>query len=142
LGQIESAPLLARYRRPQPRLAAGQALAPVVSAMMDVSDGLLIDASRMAQASGLGLEIEPRSGAALRRLRRGMRRHPFSPHRRVGRRRRLRAALCCRLRPRSRRIPITNVGRFHSEPGLNLRFGGAPVDYPGPLGWEHRAKNS
>jgi len=46
------------YLRPVPRLAAGQALAPVVHAMMDVSDGLLIDARRMAAASGLALVID------------------------------------------------------------------------------------
>lgn len=39
------------YRRPRPLLAEGRALAPVVSAMMDVSDGLLLDCWRMARAS-------------------------------------------------------------------------------------------
>ncbi len=46
------------YRRPVALLAAGQALAPLVSAMMDLSDGLLLDASRMAEASGVTLAIE------------------------------------------------------------------------------------
>lgn len=46
------------FRRPQPRLAEGRALAPHVTAMMDVSDGLLIDAARMADASRLTLAIE------------------------------------------------------------------------------------
>jgi thiamine-monophosphate kinase len=50
--------LVRRYRRPRPRIEAGEALAPLVSAMMDVSDGLLIDAARMAEASGLALRIE------------------------------------------------------------------------------------
>ncbi|MEH3121506.1 MAG: thiamine-phosphate kinase [Sphingomonas phyllosphaerae] len=50
--------LLARYRRPVPRLAEGRALAPQVNAMMDLSDGLLIDASRMAAASGLAVTID------------------------------------------------------------------------------------
>ncbi|WP_114520414.1 thiamine-phosphate kinase [Altererythrobacter sp. ZODW24] len=45
------------YRRPVALLSEGQALAPHVSAMMDVSDGLLLDASRMARASGVSLEI-------------------------------------------------------------------------------------
>ena len=45
------------YNRPRPLLAEGQALAPHVSAMMDVSDGLLLDASRMAKASGVSFEI-------------------------------------------------------------------------------------
>ena len=46
------------YRRPVALLAEGQALAPHVTAMMDVSDGLLLDASRMADASGVTLAID------------------------------------------------------------------------------------
>jgi thiamine-monophosphate kinase len=46
------------YTRPQPRLAEGQALAPFATAMMDVSDGLLLDAWRLAEASGVSLAIE------------------------------------------------------------------------------------
>ncbi len=47
----------AAFRRPAPRLAEGKALAPLVSAMMDVSDGLLIDSARLAEASGVTLAI-------------------------------------------------------------------------------------
>jgi thiamine-monophosphate kinase len=47
------------YRRPVPRLAEGRALAPLVTAMMDVSDGLLLDASRMAGASGVTVSLDP-----------------------------------------------------------------------------------
>jgi thiamine-monophosphate kinase len=64
------------YRRPAALLAEGQALAPHVTAMMDVSDGLLLDASRMARASRATLAIdsaavpiaapEDRRGEALR----------------------------------------------------------------------------
>src|SRR5690606_695667 len=43
------------YRRPQPRLAEGRALAPLASAMMDVSDGVLLDAWRLAEASQVSL---------------------------------------------------------------------------------------
>ena len=50
--------LLARFRRPQPRLALGRALGGVATAAMDVSDGLLIDAERLAAASGVGLAID------------------------------------------------------------------------------------
>ena len=39
-------------------LAEGRLLAPRVSAMMDVSDGLLLDAMRMAQASGVTFAID------------------------------------------------------------------------------------
>lgn len=50
------------YRRPLARLAEGEALAPLVTAMMDVSDGLLLDSWRLAEASGVSLAID--GGAA------------------------------------------------------------------------------
>lgn len=46
------------YRRPEALLREGQALAPCVSAMMDISDGLLLDAWRLASASGITLSID------------------------------------------------------------------------------------
>lgn len=46
------------YRRPIPRLGEGIALAPHVTAMMDISDGLLLDAWRLARASGVTLNID------------------------------------------------------------------------------------
>jgi len=45
------------YRRPQARLAEGISLARRVTAMMDVSDGLLLDAWRLARASGVSLAL-------------------------------------------------------------------------------------
>jgi len=49
---------LQTFNRPVPRLAEGRALAPQVTAMMDVSDGLLLDAYRLAEASDVTLAIE------------------------------------------------------------------------------------
>ena len=49
---------LAAFNRPIPRLAEGRALAPHVTAMMDISDGLLLDAFRMAEASGVTLALD------------------------------------------------------------------------------------
>lgn len=46
------------YRRPRALLAEGQALAPLVSAMMDISDGLLLDAARLAGASDVTLALD------------------------------------------------------------------------------------
>ena len=43
--------LTGHFLRPLPLLDEGRALAPHVTAMMDVSDGLFLDATRMAQAS-------------------------------------------------------------------------------------------
>ena len=52
--------LVSRQLRPQPRIAAGLALAAAgASAMIDLSDGLLADARHLAAASGVGLELEP-----------------------------------------------------------------------------------
>jgi thiamine-monophosphate kinase len=51
-------PLVDHYRRPVPLLAAGVALASAATAMMDVSDGLLIDLNRLCEASGCGAEID------------------------------------------------------------------------------------
>lgn len=48
----------AAYTRPLARLAEGEALAPLVTAMMDVSDGLLLDAFRMAEASEASIAID------------------------------------------------------------------------------------
>ena len=48
--------LSGRYRVPRPRM--GLRLAGIVSACMDVSDGLLQDAGHLARAAGLGIEID------------------------------------------------------------------------------------
>jgi len=48
----------AAYSRPQPLLTEGKALAPHITAMMDVSDGLLLDAFRMAEASAASIAID------------------------------------------------------------------------------------
>lgn len=46
------------YSRPIPLIAEGKAIAPHVTAMMDVSDGLLLDAFRMAEASAVSIAID------------------------------------------------------------------------------------
>ena len=57
-GGEDDGPLTAAYLRPRPLLAEGKAMAAMATAMMDVSDGLLIDAARMAKASGLSAAID------------------------------------------------------------------------------------
>ena len=63
LGQASAAPdiaqcLLARYWTPQPQLALGVALRGKATAALDISDGLLADATHMATASAVALHIE------------------------------------------------------------------------------------
>jgi thiamine-monophosphate kinase len=50
--------LRARFLYPEARLAAGRALRPLASAMLDVSDGLDQDLGRLAAASGVGMALD------------------------------------------------------------------------------------
>ncbi|WP_417613746.1 thiamine-phosphate kinase [Parasphingorhabdus sp.] len=50
--------LLKAHTRPTPRLEEGRILSNLVSSMMDISDGLLLDASRIAEASSVLIEID------------------------------------------------------------------------------------
>jgi thiamine-monophosphate kinase len=127
--------LLNRFRRPTPRLALGAALGGVASAGMDVSDGLLIDAARLAAASGVALAIDldavPLSRPAanldelLARVTAGddyelLFSLPAGTDAR---------GLCT--------TPVTRIGRVLPGAGLTLRFAGQPVPLPARLGWEH-----
>ncbi|WCM25769.1 thiamine-phosphate kinase [Sphingomonas sp. QA11] len=137
-GMSGPAELLAAYRRPMPRIADGRALAPLVHAMMDVSDGLLIDGARMAEASGLALEIDL---AAV----------PLSPayRRFVGDDRDARIAaatagddyqLLFVAPPRfALPVPATRIGSFSPGAGLCLMDGAEAVALPPRLGFEHAA---
>ena len=56
--------LILAHRRPTPRLAIGQALARAgAGAMMDISDGLCMDAARMALSSWRADHHRPGPGA-------------------------------------------------------------------------------
>jgi len=58
-GELDThALLLERYQNPRPRLELGQALHGLASACIDISDGLVADAGHIADAAGVGIEIE------------------------------------------------------------------------------------
>ncbi|SCW64293.1 thiamine-phosphate kinase [Sphingobium faniae] len=134
LSSGAAGPLIEAFRRPRPRLAEGMLLAPHVHAMMDVSDGLLLDASRMGAASGLAVTIDhiPLS-SALEAVRGGSTATQIAAAR-AGDDYELLFALPARMKPSVRAIP---VGRFSAGAGLTLVIDGAAVPLPDSLGWEH-----
>ncbi|MFC3441968.1 thiamine-phosphate kinase [Sphingobium rhizovicinum] len=129
-----SGPLVDAYRRPRPRIAEGALIAPVATAMMDLSDGLLIDAARMAQASGVAVTIDhiPLSRALERA--RGASVAVQIAAARAGDDYELLFALPRSKTPPVRAIP---VGYVTQGAGLALMIDGAVMPLPDRLGWEH-----
>jgi thiamine-monophosphate kinase len=137
-------PLVDVYRRPIPQLGAGQELAPRARAMMDVSDGLLLDASRMAEASRctIGIELDnlPLSKSFVAEVGDGLPSRLFAATR--GDDYALLAALPAKFDPATLSLPkgtrIAQIGSLSKgEPSLSLTWRGEPVQLPETLGFEH-----
>ena len=137
-------PLVDIFRRPVPQLGAGEALAPEAHAMMDVSDGLLLDARRMAEASRCSIAIEldqlPVSSAFVAERGRDLSARLFAAT--GGDDYALLAALSTELDPATLSLPsgtrVTRVGSLIAgKVSLSLTYGGEPVDLPKRLGFEH-----
>jgi thiamine-monophosphate kinase len=136
-GAVEPVALVNAYRQPQPQLALGQILAPVVTAMMDVSDGLLIDTQRLADASGVAaiidLDAVPLSLQALE-------------YRGGSRAARLAAATAgddyqllftSSLPLPNLPSPVTRIGQISRGNGIHLHDDDGAVPLPTSLGWLH-----
>ena len=133
------------YRRPIPQLGAGQVLAPHARAMMDVSDGLLLDAQRLAQASGCSATIDldrlPLSAAFVAERGSLLDARLFAAT--GGDDYGLLAALPAELDAATLPLPkgtrISRIGTLTAgEASLSLTSGGDPVALPERLGFEHQ----
>ncbi|WP_288934515.1 thiamine-phosphate kinase [uncultured Sphingomonas sp.] len=135
-GEPGPAALATRYRRPQPRLGEGRVLSRVAHAMMDVSDGLLIDAARMGAASRLGVEIDLAAVplSADYRACRGADRSARLAAATAGDDYELLFAMPANTVPA---VAATLLGRFRRAPGLYLHEAGVPIPLPPSLGFEH-----
>jgi thiamine-monophosphate kinase len=138
-------PLVDIYRRPIPQLRAGQTVAPHAHAMMDVSDGLLLDARRMAEASGCAIEIAldilPLSAAFTAAMGSDAQAHLFAAT--GGDDYALLAALPSELDLATLSLPegtrIARIGLLSAgEPRLSLSWHGEPLELPERLGFEHQ----
>ena len=138
-------PLIEAYRRPVPQLAVGRLLAPHASAMMDLSDGLLIDASRLCRASGCAARIDldslPISRAYV--AERGADRRSRLAAATGGDDYALLAALAPDFDPLSLSLPsgtiLASIGTLDQGEGLTLSDAAGKVPLPEQLGYEHRA---
>ena len=137
-------PLVDQYRRPVPLLAAGKVLAAEASAMMDVSDGLLIDLQRLCEASGCGAAIDlaqiPLSRAFVAERGQDRKARLFAAT--GGDDYALLASLPETVDPLRLSLPrpttIAAIGRLNDAPGIALSHDGKPVALPAALGYEHR----
>jgi thiamine-monophosphate kinase len=134
------------YRRPVPQLVAGRALAPHAHAMMDVSDGLLLDARRLAEASHCSAAIEldalPLSRAFVAEHGQDLAARLFAAT--GGDDYALLAALPAEIDAETLSLPkdtrITRIGSLTGAgPSLCLTSSGKPVELPERLGFEHES---
>ncbi|MDP9422125.1 MAG: thiamine-phosphate kinase [Pseudomonadota bacterium] len=138
-------PLIEAYRRPVPQLAVGRLLAPHARAMMDLSDGLLIDASRLCRASRCSARIDldrlPISRAYI--AERGADRRARLAAATGGDDYALLAALPADFDPLSLSLPsgtiLAPIGTLGQGEGLTLFDAAGEVPLPEQLGYEHRA---
>lgn len=135
-GETRSSALIDAYLHPKPLLADGQALAAQVLAMMDVSDGLLIDAARMAAASGLAVQIAldavPLSAALIAYA--GDGRDARIAAASAGDDYQLLFALPAEQQPG---VAATRVGSFTAGEGIALSWRGEAIALPATLGFAH-----
>lgn len=136
--------LLARLRRPTPRLALGRLLRGLASSAIDVSDGLVADLGHLLAASGVGarlatgaLPCSPALAAVLDDdARRDCQLHGGDDY-----------ELCFTVPPahedalaaacRKQGLAITRIGRITTDPGLRLVDSQGREQPASGRGWDH-----
>ncbi|MEM6476041.1 MAG: thiamine-phosphate kinase [Pseudomonadota bacterium] len=127
LGFEGKARYLGAFNRPRPRLSEGQALAPLVTAMMDTSDGLLLDCFRLAELNEVTFRLVPDA-------------IPVADHRRLDD--------CVRwgddyellfTAPPGASLPVsaTRIGMVDPAGDAPLLLGATPMRMPEALGYQH-----
>ncbi|MFP5357814.1 MAG: thiamine-phosphate kinase [Gammaproteobacteria bacterium] len=141
LGAQAPPALRQRLHRPQPRLAAGQALRELASAGLDLSDGLAGDLAHLCRASGVGASVRadllPTSAA-------------FAAAAPAARHLALQAQggddyeLCLTLPPERVEaataacgLPLTVIGRITREPGVRFCTAAGEILPLAPHGYRH-----
>lgn len=137
------------FRRPVPLLEIGQALAAQATAMMDVSDGLLLDLQRLCAASGCGAQVEleklPLSRAFIAERGQGRAARLFAAS--GGDDYALLGAFAADADPSvtlslPKKPTLACIGKLVAGSAVALTHGGQPVPLPERLGYEHRTQHS
>ncbi len=143
LAGQKNSPFIRRHQHPQPQVEKGARLARFAHAMIDVSDGLLLDLSRLLRASGVGAEIDYERLPVSAGFRRSCRRNGFAEKELVlagGEDYELLFAVSPERERRLRRTGMAYhlIGRIGAGRRLRLRENGRPLSVP-RLGFDHFA---
>ena len=139
--------LIAHYRAPMPRVEFAEAIRDFATASVDVSDGLIADLGHVAEAGGVGIEIDlervPLSAAAnawldgrvdpeaaLERLASGGDDYEIAFTARAS------DESVLRREAERRRLRLTPIGRVTAGKGVVVRYAGQAVPVRKP-GWTH-----
>jgi thiamine-monophosphate kinase len=126
------------YRRPRARIAEGLVAAPAAHAAIDVSDGLALDLSRLAEASGVGIVLQEErvldaAGTALAHVAAALSLFPIELALHGGED----YALVMTFDADSVPAPFARIGRCVREPGMFIEpVGGGRVAIE-PRGFDH-----
>jgi len=139
-------PFIRKHKLTVPQCEKGLVLAGFANAMIDISDGLLLDLSRLLRASGTGAEIDYEKIPVSRPFKHVCRQHHFSEKELVlagGEDYQLLFSVSPRRESALRKTGIVYhiIGRITSRRGVRVREEGRPLQVK-HLGFDHFRENS